>query len=76
MYHLLILLSVVMFGGGFALNDVYRKMRGSSLKISMEASFIVSTIISLFGDKKPSKRELISLGVAFFGTLSLFVIPF
>lgn len=42
MYYLLILLSVIMFGGGFALNDVYRKMRGSSLKISMEASFIGS----------------------------------
>ena len=42
MYYALILLSVVMFGGCFALNDVYRKLRGSNLKISMEASFIGS----------------------------------
>lgn len=42
MYYALIFLSVVMFGGGFALNDVYRKLRGSNLKISMEASFIGS----------------------------------
>lgn len=39
-YYLLILLSVGMFGGGFALQDVYRRKRGSSLKISMESSFI------------------------------------
>ena len=42
MYYALIFLSVVMFGGCFALNDVYRKLRGSNLKISMEASFIGS----------------------------------
>lgn len=42
MYYALIFLSVIMFGGGFALNDVYRKLRGSNLKISMEASFIGS----------------------------------
>lgn len=40
MYYALILLSVSMFGGGFALNDLYRKMRGSGLKISLESSFI------------------------------------
>ncbi len=39
-YYGLILLSVVMFGGGFALTDIYRKMRGSSLCVSMEAAFI------------------------------------
>lgn len=39
-YYALILLSVAMFGGGFALQDVYRKKRGSSLKISMESAFI------------------------------------
>ena len=38
MYYGLILLSVVMFGGCFALQDVYRKMRGSGLLISMEAA--------------------------------------
>lgn len=40
MYYALIFISVAMFGGCFALNDVYRKRRGSSLKISMEASFV------------------------------------
>ena len=39
-YYALILLSVGMFGGGFALQDVYRRKRGSSLKISMESAFI------------------------------------
>lgn len=49
MYYALIFVSVAMFGGCFALNDVYRKRRGSSLKISMEASFIgaVAAIICL-----------------------------
>jgi len=44
MYYGLILLSVVMFGGCFALNDQYRRMRGSSLKVSLEASFIGSAV--------------------------------
>lgn len=39
-YYVLILISVIMFGGGFALQDAYRKMRGSSLKISMESTCI------------------------------------
>lgn len=39
-YYGLICLSVVMFGGCFALNDVYRKMRGSNLKISMQFSLV------------------------------------
>ena len=39
-YYALILLSVAMFGGGFALQDVYRKKRGSGLKISMESALI------------------------------------
>jgi len=42
MYYGLIILSVVMFGGCFALNDVYRKMRGSSLKISLQFSLVSS----------------------------------
>lgn len=37
-YYGLIMLSVMMFGGGFALQDVYRKKRGSNLKISMESA--------------------------------------
>ena len=49
MYYALIFIAVAMFGGCFALNDVYRERRGSSLKISMEASFIgaVAAIICL-----------------------------
>lgn len=39
-YYALIMLSVAMFGGGFALQDVYRKKRGSGLKISMESALI------------------------------------
>lgn len=42
MYYGLIILSVVMFGGCFALNDVYRKQRGSSLKISLQFTLISS----------------------------------
>ncbi len=42
MYYALIILSVIMFGGCFALNDVYRKCRGSSLKISLQFSAISS----------------------------------
>ena len=39
-YYGLILLSVAMFGGGFAFQDLYRKKLGSGLCISMEASCI------------------------------------
>ena len=39
-YYALILLSVVMFGGSFALQDAYRKKRGDGLKTSMEAACI------------------------------------
>lgn len=42
MYYALIILSVVMFGGNFALNDVYRKQRGSSVRISLEFNLIAS----------------------------------
>ena len=41
-YYALIMLSVCIFGGGFALQDIYRKKRGSGLKISMESAFIGS----------------------------------
>ena len=36
---------------------------------------IVSTLINLFSKNKPSKKELIAVGLAFLGTLALFVIP-
>lgn len=42
MYYALIMLSVVMFGGCFALNDVYRKISGSSIKISLQFSLVGS----------------------------------
>ena len=42
MYYALILLSVVMFGGGFGLNDIYRRKRGSSLTVSLESTFVGS----------------------------------
>lgn len=36
---------------------------------------IVSTLISLFGERKPSKKEVLSVVVAFLGLLLLFVMP-
>jgi len=42
MYYALIIFSVILFGGNFALNDIYRKMRGSSVKISLQFNFISS----------------------------------
>ena len=39
-YYGAILIAVAMFGGVFALQDAYRKMRGSGLKISMESACI------------------------------------
>lgn len=41
-YYFLIVVSVMMFGGRFALQDIYRKLRGSGLKISLETSFVGS----------------------------------
>ena len=48
MYYGLILLSVAMFGGCFALSDVYRKQRGSGLIISMESAFVGSAASIVF----------------------------
>ena len=48
MYYALIILSVVMFGGCFALNDAYRKKRGSSIKISLQFSFVGSLVGFVF----------------------------
>ena len=39
-YYGLILMSVVMFGGGFAIQDKYREKRGSGLRTSMESACI------------------------------------
>ena len=41
-YYALILMSVFMFGGGFAIQDQYRKKRGSGLMVSMESTCIGS----------------------------------
>lgn len=41
-YYALIMLSVVMFGGSFGLQDLYRRKRGSGIKISMESACIGS----------------------------------
>ena len=38
-------------------------------------TMIVSTILCCFGDKKPNKKEIISVALAFVGMLALFVIP-
>jgi len=42
MYYGLIIIAVIIFGGNFALNDVYRKMRGSSPKVSLQSALISS----------------------------------
>ena len=47
MYYALIIVSVIMFGGCFALNDVYRKLRGSNIKISLQFSFVSSIAASI-----------------------------
>ena len=55
MYYGLILLSVMIFGGCFALDDLYQRHRGSSIRISMEyaltsalAGLVVLTAINGF----------------------------
>ncbi|MBP3381165.1 MAG: hypothetical protein J6L00_00845 [Clostridia bacterium] len=42
MYYLLVIIAVILFGGCFALNDVYRKLRSSSPASSLESSFVGS----------------------------------
>ena len=42
MYYSLIVLSGVMFGGGFGLYDIYRRKRGSILIVSLESTFVGS----------------------------------
>ena len=36
-------------------------------------TMIVSTVLSCFSDKKPSKREIISVALSFAGVLALFL---
>lgn len=40
MYYGLIVISVIMFGACFAMKDVYRRMRGSGVRVSIETSFM------------------------------------
>ena len=35
----------------------------------------VSTLICFFGERKPSRKELLSVALAFLGMLALFLIP-
>lgn len=42
MYYLLVIIAVIFFGGCFTLNDVYRKLRSSSMASSLESSFVGS----------------------------------
>jgi len=42
MYYSFIIISVILFGGCFALNDAYQRLRGNSLKISFQYSFVCS----------------------------------
>lgn len=43
-YYFLIMLSVMMFGVNFALNDVYRRARGSTVKASLEFTLFGSLV--------------------------------
>ena len=38
-------------------------------------TMIVSTVLSFFSDKKPNRREILSVILAFAGMLALFLIP-
>ena len=50
MYYLLIILSVILFSGGFALNDTFRKQRGDAISATLEYALIssVAGLIILF----------------------------
>lgn len=74
---------VYMIGSG-AINKVanlFLLFALAALPASMQYPFvtggvmIVSTVIAFFGRNKPSKRELLSIALAFLGTLALLVIP-
>ena len=47
MYYGLIIIAVLLFGGNFFLNDQYRKLRGDSLKISLQFS-LISAVAGVF----------------------------
>ena len=74
--------AVLAMGGGTILNKIANLLLIQALLVLPASSqypfvtggtIIVSAIISLFTDKKPTKRELVSVAVAFIGVLLLFV---
>ncbi len=74
MYYGLIFLSVLMFGGCFALNDVYRRQRGDNLKISLQfscasslAGLIVLLIINRFRFEYTAFTLVMALASSFIG---------
>lgn len=80
MYYLIILISVVIFGGCFSLNDKYRQLRGSGIASSMENNFIgaiagliVLFIIEGFGFEATGFTLAVSFAAALCGVLLGFV---
>lgn len=39
MYYIIVFIAIIMFGGNFALNDAYRRLRSSSLESILESNF-------------------------------------
>ncbi len=79
MYYTLIILSVVMFGGGFALNDVYRKNRGSNIKTSLEFTLVSSfagLVVLLMLNGLKFEYTLFTLIMALLASLNGFAFTF
>lgn len=78
-YYALILASVVMFGGGFALQNIYRKKRGSHLRISMESACIGSVaglIVLLIINGFSIEITSFTLSMALWATVNNLVLTF
>ncbi len=73
MYYFLVIIAVVLFGGCFALNDAYQKLRSSSLAESMALGFIGSiaglAILLPMGGFKP-QFTLFTLLIALLSALN------
>lgn len=79
MYYGLIILSVLMFGGCFALNDTYRKLRGSSVKVSLQYSLLSSAaglIVLLIINGFALEFTPFTLLMAFLSALNSFMFTF
>ncbi len=88
MYYALIIISVIMFGACFACNDIYQKIRGNTVKVSIQFSLISSfagLIVLLIVNKFKFEythytllmaffQYLISIGFTFFSFKSLGII--